>query len=197
MFNRFLLTVAALMGVCVTPAFAGAKTYDFNKPHTQILFFVDHMGFSHSSGRFLDFDGSLTYDPEKPAESSTQVTIKTDSLEMNDAKWNEHLKSPDFFNVAQYPTMNFASTKVEPVDATHAKITGDLTMLGQTHPVTLDVTLNKCGEQAMTKQETCGFDATGSLKRTEWGMDKFVPMVGDDVKLMITVEAPVQSGANQ
>ena len=195
MLFRFL-TVLGATAVLAAPALAETKTYTLEKPHSQILFFVNHLGFSHSNGKFLDFDGTLKFDPAAPADASVQVTIKTDSLNMDDAKWDEHLKGADFFNTTQYPTMTFASTKVEPVDDKHAKVTGDLTMLGQTHPVTLDVTLNQCAAHPMNKQETCGFDATGTLKRSEWGMTNYVPMVGDEVKLMITVEAPVAQPLN-
>lgn len=169
---------------------AEPKNYTFDKAHTQILFFVNHMGFSNSNGKFLDFDGGITYDAANPAASSANITIKTDSLNMDLAKWDEHLKSADFFNTAKFPTMTFKSTKIEPVDATHAKMTGDLTLLGVTKPVTLDVTLNKCGPNLMSQKPQCGFDLAGTIKRSEWGMSGSIPAVGDDVKLMITVEAP-------
>ncbi len=195
MFRRLLL--AAALSVCAfSSAQAETKTYKFDPLHTQILFFVEHMGFSHSNGKFLKFDGDFTFDEAKPAEGKTQVTIQTDSLNMDDAKWEEHVKGKDMFNTAQFPTMAFKSTKVEMTGEKTAKLTGDLTMLGQTKPVTLDVTWNKCGEHMMTKAQTCGFDATGTLKRSEWGMAYGIPMVSDDVKLMITVEGSVVPGVN-
>lgn len=193
MFRRFLFAVAMFIA---TPAFAETQTYAFDHPHTQILFFVNHLGFSNSNGKFLDFDGAINFDPANPAAGNVNVVIKTDSLNMDDKKWDEHLKGKDFFNVEKYPTMTFKSTGVAVSDATHAKMTGDLTLLGTTKPVTLDVILNKCAVHPMTKQPTCGFDATGTIKRSEFGMGSYVPMVSDDVKIMITVEAAVQPKLN-
>lgn len=187
-----LLTVAAAM-----PARAEVQTYQFDKTHTQILFFVEHMGFSHSNGKFLKFDGDFKLDPANPATGSTNVTIDTNSLNMDDATWEEHLKGEKMFNVKEFPTMTFKSTKVEPVDETHAKMTGDLTLKGVTKPVTLDVTMNKCGEHPFTKKQACGFDAVTTIKRSEFNMSEGIPLVGDDVKIQITVEGSVSDATNQ
>lgn len=194
---RRLLAGLLLAAAITAPAMAETKKYTFDKSHTQILFFVNHLGFSNSNGKFLDFDGTINFDPAKPETGNVDVVIKTDSLNMDDAKWDEHLKAKDFFNVAAFPTMAFKSTGVKLKDAKHATMSGDLTMLGVTKPVSLDVTLNKCDVHPMTKQPTCGFDATATLKRSEWGMNAFVPMVSDEVKIMITVEAPVQPEVNK
>lgn len=94
-------------------ALAEPLTYGFDKKHTQILFFVNHMGFSNSNGKFLGFDGSFTFDEARPQDGHVEVTIDTNSLNMDDGKWEEHLKSKDFFNVETYPSMTFKSTKVE------------------------------------------------------------------------------------
>jgi polyisoprenoid-binding protein YceI len=195
MLRRFLLAAALIASA--TPAFAETKTYKFDHPHTQILFFVNHLGFSNSNGKFLDFDGTITFDTDKPSEGKVDVVIKTDSLNMDDAKWDEHLKSKDFFNVKEYPTMTFKSSGVVAAEGQATKLTGDLTLLGVTKPVTMDVTLNKCDVHPMTKQPTCGFDATTTIKRSEWGMTGGIPMVSDDVKIMITVEAVAQPAENQ
>ncbi len=196
MLRRFLLT-AAMMSAFAAPAMAAPTTFTLSdKLHTQVLFFVEHMGFSHSSGKFLGFDGTFTFDPENPkAGGEANVTIDTNSLNMDDATWEEHLKAPDMFNTAAFPTMTFKSTKVDVTGDKTAKMTGDLTLLGQTKPVTLDVTLNKCGEHPMSKKLTCGFDAVGTLKRSDFGMTKAIPMVSDEVKIQITVEAPAQDAA--
>lgn len=192
MFRTLFLTSALMLGLAA-PAHAEAQKYVFDTLHTQIHFTVSHLGFSHSTGKFLKFDGGFTFDEAKPAEGSVEVTIDTNSLNMDDATWEEHMKAPDMFNVAQHPTMVFKSAKVEMTGDKTAKMTGDLTLLGQTKPVTLDVTLNRCGEHPFSKKPTCGFSATGSLKRSEWGMTKGIPMVGDDVKLTIEVEASTEA----
>ena len=187
---RYLLSAFALFGLLLvsSPARAAPDTYDFDPLHTQILFFVNHLGFSNSHGEFLGFDGSFVFDQADPTASSVDVDIKTDSLNMNDERWDEHLKGPDFFNVAEFPDMKFKSTKIEVTGEKTGKITGDLTLLGVTKPVTLDVTFNKAGPHPFNGKHEAGFSATGVLKRSDWGMSYGLPMVGDDVTLHIEVE---------
>lgn len=193
---RRTLAALALCTLFAAPAMAEPQTYTFDKLHTQIHFRVDHMGFSHSVGKFLGFDGSFTFDEAAPEGSTVNVSIDTKSINMDDAKWEEHLKGKDFFNVEQFPAMTFKSTKLDVTRADKkAVLTGDLTLLGVTKPVTLDVTFNKCGEHPMSKLPTCGFDAATTIKRSEWGMGYGVPMVGDDVAISITVEASAQPAA--
>jgi len=192
LFSAFLLSL-----VFVAPALAESEKFVFDKKHTQILFFVNHMGFSNSNGKFLGFDGSFNFDAAKPAEGNVSLVIDTNSLNMDDAKWEEHLKDKNFFNTGSFPTMTFKSTKVTMTGEKTAKLTGDLTLLGVSKPVTLDVVLNKCGEHPMSHAKTCGFSATGNLKRTDWGMKAYVPMVSDDVQLRIEVEASVEPALNK
>lgn len=188
MFRYLFLAAAALLTLGGT-AQAEPMKYTFDPLHTQIHFTVNHLGFSNSTGKFLKFDGSFLFDEAKPDSGSVAVTIDVNSLNMDDAVWEQHLKAADMFNVEQFPSMGFKSRKVEMTGAKTANMTGDLTLLGQTKPVTLAVTLNKCGEHPMSKKQTCGFSATGTIKRSEWGMTKGIPMVGDDVQLRIEVEA--------
>jgi polyisoprenoid-binding protein YceI len=168
---------------------AAPEKYEFDKAHTQILFFVSHLGYSMSQGEFLDYDGHFVFDEEKPEESSVEVTIQTASIDMDDKKWDEHLKNEDFFNVSEYPEMTFKSTEITQIGADTGKITGDLTLLGVTKPVTLDVTFNKAGPFPMNPDVyKAGFSATGTVKRSEFGMDYGLPGVGDDVEIRIEVE---------
>ncbi len=182
------LFAAAFCLLAFKPAYAETEQYTFDKAHTQIHFVVNHLGFSNSSGRFLDFDGGFTFDRTDPAKSSIDVTIKTAGLEMNDQKWNEHLKGADFFNVEKFPTMTFKSTAIEVTGENTANITGDLTLLGVTKPVVLAVTHNKSGKHPFGDKYVSGFSATASLKRSDFGMNYGLPMVGDDVKINIEVE---------
>lgn len=171
-----------------SPAYADVEHYTFDKAHTQILFFVDHLGFSRSHGEFLDFDGQFTFDTAEPAKSNVDISIKTSGLDMNDQKWDEHLKGPDFFNVEKFPDMKFKSTSIEVTGENTANITGDLTLLGITKPVTLAVKHNKSGKHPFGEKYVSGFSATASLKRSDFGMNSYVPMVGDDVEIQIQVE---------
>jgi len=181
---------------------AEVEKYVLDKPHTQIMFRVSHLGFSHSVGKFTDYNGTFVFDRTTPEKSSTEVTIMTDSLDLADEKWNEHMKNEDFFNVAKFPQMTFKSTGVKVLSDNTADITGDLTLLGVTKPVTLHVTHNKSDKFPFGDRYVSGFSAEGVLKRSDFGMTYGLPAVSDEVELMIEVEgirenAPGQEPYNQ
>lgn len=190
-----MIAVAALTMGAFQPAFAEegapAPKYVFDKVHTQIFFTVNHAGFSNSTGKFLDFDGGFSLDTTKPENSSVDVTIKTASINMDDEKWDTHLKGNDFFNVEKFPDMTFKSTKVEVSGENMANVTGDLTLLGVTKPVTLAVKLNQAGKHPFSGKDAAGFSITGTLKRSDFGMVYGLPAVGDDVQLRIEVEGSI------
>ena len=104
---------------------------------------------------------------------------------------DEHLKKPDFFDADKYPLVTYKSTKVEPLDKTHFRVTGDLTVHGVTHPVILHATLNRIGPHPMDKSPSIGFDATGTLKRSDFGVSMYTPNVSDEITLHITTEGSV------
>lgn len=189
--RKILLSALAVAGLLFMPVQARAQVeqYDFDKAHTQIVFFVNHLGFSNSMGKFLDWDGHYILDRDNPENSRIDVTIHTASIEMNDERWNNHMKNEDFFDVENYPHMTFKSTNVEVTGEDTARVTGDLTLLGQTHPVVLDVVHNKSDYHPMRSEVfVSGFSATGSLKRSEFGMDYGLPLVGDEVRIVLEVE---------
>ncbi|MGH1456172.1 MAG: YceI family protein [Alphaproteobacteria bacterium] len=165
------------------------ENYSFDKAHTQILFFVDHLGFSKSQGEFHDYDGGFTFDRENPENSMIDITIQTASIDMDDKPWDDHMKNADFFNVEQFPSMTFKSTSIEVTGENTADITGDFTLLGVTKPVTLKVIHNKSDKHAFSGKYVAGFSASAVIKRSEFGMEYGLPMVGDDVNVMIEVEA--------
>lgn len=188
--KRILL--AAALGL----AFAGAAvaapvTYKIDPNHTDVVASWSHFGFSNPIAHFGKVDGSIVYDQAKPSASSVQVTIPLDGLDSHVPDFDEHLKSADFFDAAKYPTITFKSTKVEAAGASKLKVTGELTVHGVTKPAVLDVNINKIGEQPMAKRAAAGFDATTTLKRSEFGLGKYVPNVSDEVKIRITTEAIV------
>ncbi len=188
-----LLTVAFGLMLLAQPAKAEVETYTLDKPHTQIAFMINHMGFSNSLGKFTDYSGTLSFDRAEPAKSQVDVTIQTNSLDLDDATWNEHVKAADMLNVEKYPTMTFKSTGIEVTGEKTAKITGDLTLLGVTKPVTLDTVFNNAGPSPMGGNKA-GFSATTTLKRSDFGMSKGIPMVSDEVKIILEVEANRTSG---
>ena len=194
-----LLALAVMAGVlfAVQPAYADkqdasnnkeSEHYTFDKAHTQILFFVSHLGFSMSQGEFLEFDGHFNFNKKEPEKSDVNVIIQTASIDMDHEKWNAHMKNKDFFNVEKFPTMTFKSTAIEVVDEKIANIIGDMTILDVTKPVTLAVTYNKSGTHPYTGKHVSGFSATTDIKRSDFGMTYGIPGVGDDVEVRIEVE---------
>ena len=184
------------------PARAEVENYTLDKPHTQIIFVANHLGFSRSFGKFTDYSGSFVFDRGSPENSRVEVAIKTDSLDLADAKWNEHMKSADYFNVAQFPEMTFKSTAIKILSETTADITGDLTLLGVTKPVVLHTTYNKSDKFPFGDRYVSGFSAQARLKRSDFGMTHALPMIADDIDVIIEVEGirvdqPGQESRNQ
>ncbi|MCF8496442.1 MAG: YceI family protein [Alphaproteobacteria bacterium] len=185
--RRFALFLSLAL-IVSRPVFAQIEVYDFDKPHTQIMFFVDHLGFSRPEGEFLDFDGSFTFDRGEPAKSHVEIAIKTASIQMDDEAWNKHMMNADFFNVEKFPEMTFRSTAIEVTGESTANITGDLTILGITKPVVLAVTHNKSGKFPFGDRYVAGFSGRTTIKRSDFGMVYGLPGVGDEVEIRLEVE---------
>lgn len=186
---RKTLLTAALLAFAGS-AFAAPVTYKLDPNHTLVLASWNHKGFSHPSANFGQVDGTLVYDAENVAESSVNVTLPLSGLNSFVQKFDEHLLSADFFDAAKFPSATFKSTKVEAAGQGKLKVTGDLTIKDITKPVVLDVTLNKA-DKLEDGRGIIGFDATGTVKRTDFGVGLYVPNVSDEVKLSITSEAIV------
>jgi polyisoprenoid-binding protein YceI len=169
-------------------AMAAPVTYTFDSNHTSVMWKASHMGYSTVSGKFVGVSGSLVYDEKAPAASKLDAVIDTKAIATGLPKFEEHLHSKDFFDVEKHPTARFVSTKVEPTSANNARVTGDLTMLGITKPVVLDVTLNKKAYNEMAKKEVIGFSAKGVVKRSDFGIKYALPAVSDDIPLEIEAE---------
>lgn len=191
----FLLAIAVVLSA--KSAQAAPEKYSFDKAHTQILFFVDHLGFSKSEGEFHDYDGHFMFDRANPEKSSVDVTIKTASIDMDDQKWDDHMKNSDFFNVEKFPTMTFKSTSIKVTGENTANITGDFTLLGITKPVTLHTTFNKADRHPFSGAYVAGFSAHTTIKRSDFGMNYGLPMVGDIADIRIEVEGIREDGEGQ
>lgn len=185
----------ALLMFCALPARAAdvkaqtPDTYLFDPLHTEVHFSVDHLGFSNPMGRFDTVHGGFTFDAKHPEKSTVDVTIDTKGVDMGASDtWNTALKSESFFNVKKFPTMTFKSTKIRKTGAKTGTVTGDLTLLGVTKPVTLKVTYNRSGTHPYNRNFIAGFSATAKLKRSDFGMTYGIPGVGDVVTIMIQVE---------
>lgn len=164
-------------------------TYTLDPTHTDVLAQWSHFGFSNPTAHFGNVDGTLVYDAADVTKSTVQVTLPLSGLNSFTAKFDEHLKSGDFFDAAKFPSATFKSTKVESAGTNKLTVTGDLAIKDQTKPVVLDVTLNGAGEHPMKKVPAAGFDATTTIKRSDFGVGQYAPNVSDEVKIRITTEA--------
>ena len=187
---RKTLLVAALFAFAGS-AFAAPVSYKIDPNHTNVLASWSHFGFSNPSINFGQADGTIVYDADKVSASSVQVTLPLTGLSALAADFYDHLTGDKWFDAAKFPASTFKSTKVEAAGEGKLKVTGDLTVKGVTKPVVLNVTLNKAGEQPMAKRAAIGFDATATVKRSDFGLGAYVPNVSDEVTLRITTEAVV------
>ncbi len=182
--------LALLAAAFITPLSAhAADSYALDPSHTTIIWEANHFGFSNPHGLLPMVEGTVTLDETTPANSMVDVTINTGLISTGNPKFDEHLKTKDFFNVGEYAKATFKSTKVEVTGEKTAKVTGNLSMLGKVQPIVLDVVFNKKGEHPFTKKPTVGFSATGVVKRTLFGMVFGAPNVSDDIKITIEAEA--------
>ena len=189
MLKRTLL--AAVLAAATTTAFADPVTYALDPTHTNVVASWSHLGFSNPVAHFGDAEGTLVYDAEDVGASSVTVTLPLSGLDAHVDAFNEHLRSDDFFDAAQFQEITFTSTAVEGAGEGKLKVTGDLTIKGITKSVVLDATLNGAGPHPMAKREAIGFDATTTVKRSEFGMGYAVPAVSDEIELRITTEGLV------
>lgn len=183
---RFLIILFAVLGLAA-PATAQDK-YEFDKSHTRILFYVNHLGFSDTVGEFTEYDGHFTFDENAPEKSTLDVTLKPSGIRTPSAKLDEHLQNKDFFHTSKYPTIRFVSKKVIVTGENKGEITGDLTLLGTTLPAILDVTFNKAGTHPMNGNYIAGFSAHAKIQRSKFGMNYLLPMIGDEVRVEIHTE---------
>jgi len=181
-----VLAVPALL-VASTAAFAGPSDYRFYMAHTQIFFSVSHLNYSHPMGRMHVKGGYFSFDPDDWSSAKVDATIDIASLDMGDEAWNNKMRSA-FFDVTTYPTAHYVSTKVEKTGERTGIVHGNLTLLGKTHPVDLQVTFNRAGADGYSMRYIAGFAATAAFKRSTFGMTRSLPDNGDDVSIHIEVE---------
>ncbi len=179
------LLMAAMPPVTQDPAKVPAGTYSVEPNHTQVLFSVNHMGFSYFSGNFSGASGTLALSPKHPAGISVSVSVPVASVATTSPKLTEELKEADWLDAGHYPTMVFRSTGVTPTGKTTADIAGELTLHGVTKPFTLHASFVGAGVNMLDKKETAGFALTGVLKRSDFGVGKYVPLISDAVTITI------------
>ncbi|HIJ38249.1 MAG TPA: polyisoprenoid-binding protein [Rhodospirillaceae bacterium] len=159
-----------------------------DKGHARLIFSFNHFGYSTSYGFFPSLEGKLKFDPKTVASSEVEVTVDLAGLDTTVPKLDEHMKSEGFFDVAKFPKAVFKSNKITVTGPTTGTISGDLTLHGVTKPVTLTASFNGGGINPVSKAYVLGFNATGHITRSEFGLGLYAPAVSDDVLLTISAE---------
>jgi polyisoprenoid-binding protein YceI len=181
-----VLAVPALLAAS-SAAFAAPSDYRFYMAHTQIFFSVSHLNYSHPMGRMHVKGGYFSFDPDDWSSAKVDVTIDIASLDMGDEAWSNKMRSA-FFDVTTYPTAHYVSTKVEKTGERTGVVHGNLTLLGKTHPVDLQLTFNRAAADGYSMRFIAGFAATAAFKRSTFGMTRSLPDNGDDVSIHIEAE---------
>lgn len=169
---------------------AGPETYTLDPVHTRVLFAIEHAGFSKAMGTVSGSTGELVFDRDDWSSASLDVRVPLSRLDLGDAKWNEAATAANLLDIERHPEAHFVSDSVEPKDADHATVCGQLTLHGVTKPLCMDVTLNALKRHPMPPfRRTAGFSATATLSRADFGMDSWKSVIGDTVELRIEAEA--------
>ncbi|MFP6734610.1 MAG: YceI family protein [Rhodospirillales bacterium] len=184
-YTKFIaIAGAALLGLSQIPApLLAAETYTLDKAHTQIRFAITRGGWTEIAGWFKEFDGTISFDEAEVSNSKISVSIRTGSLDTGWDARDKFLRSPAFFNAKELPEMTFTSTKIEKTGPKTGRMTGNLTLLGKTNPVTLDIKFNRKAAHPRIKKTFVGFTAIGILKRSDYGMRFLLPGIGDGVRI--------------
>ena len=192
--KRLSLTIAVLLGSFATYA----QTWTVDKAHSKVGFTVTHLLLSEVDGNFKTFDAKITAAKPDLSDAVMEMTADVNSINTENDRRDGHLKSPDWFDAAKYPTVTFKSTSFKKVEGKKYKATGDLTMHGVTKPVTLDITMNGpvTNESPKGKQEKAGFKVTGTLNRLDFGVGKAGgAVVSEEIELKVNGEFAKQDGS--
>jgi polyisoprenoid-binding protein YceI len=180
-----ILFTAGLLGASSLPV-RPADTYQVDPTHSSMVFRVKHMGLANFYGRFNAISGSFILDDDS-TKNSFQIQIKTESVDTANTKRDDHLKSPDFFNSKQFPTITFKSTQVKKSGDATFDVTGDLTLHGVTKSVVAKVTKTGSGNNPMGKQ-AAGVEAELNIKRSDFGMSFMLQGLGDEILVIVSLE---------
>jgi polyisoprenoid-binding protein YceI len=174
--------------VAAFPCSAQQKGYRLDPVHTRIVFGIDHAGFSTALGTVSGSTGALAFDPGDWRSARLDVVVPLDQLDLGDEDWSHAAQR--MLDVGRFPQARFVSSSIEPVDASHAAICGTLTLHGVARPLCLQATFNQLRREPVPPfRRTAGFSATATLSRSDFGVDAWKSMVGDEVTLRIEVEA--------
>ncbi len=187
--KKVWLPVIMSIGLYSQVSAAATQHYAMDPGHTSVVVSWTHFGFSHPTADLSNVTGNIAFDAENLAQSKVDVSIPVTSIDTHVAALTSEFKGADYFDVAKYPAATFHSTKVTATGDNKYDVEGNLTLKGITKPVVLHAVLNKQGEHTMMKKQAIGFDATTTIKRSDFKVDKYVPAVSDDVQITISTEA--------
>jgi polyisoprenoid-binding protein YceI len=181
---------AGMMLLAGTAIGAEPETYALDPVHTRVMLAVDHAGFSKAIGTVSGSTGTLRFDPDDWTTATLRAEVPLARIDFGDAKWNKAVLGNNLLDADDHPLATFVSTRIEPVDAQHAAVYGDLTLRGVTREVKLDVTLNAHKRNPLPPfRRTVGFSATTGLSRADFGIDAWKSVIGDRIELRIEAEA--------
>jgi polyisoprenoid-binding protein YceI len=180
--------LALFIGSTLSLSATAADSYTVDSRHTFPSFEINHLGFSIQRGRFNHTSGKVMLAPES-ATGSIQITIDTASISTGLAELEEHLRGKDFLDAARYPHITFSSDKLSFNKDQLVAVDGNLTLHGITKPVHLVVDYFHCGMNMIAMKNTCGANATATIKRSDFGVDKYAPALADEVNIVLQIEA--------
>jgi polyisoprenoid-binding protein YceI len=188
--SLFVVALGAGVGFSlgVAPGARAADTYKVDTVHSTVVFRIKHMNVSYFNGRFNQLSGTLTFDEQNPAGSLIDLKMTSDSIDTGDGKRDQHVKGPDFLNVKQFPTITFKSKQVSKSASGSFDVTGDLTLHGVTKPVTIKLEPTGTGP-GMGGKGAAGFETVFTVKRSDFGMSNMIPMLGDEIRMTVDIEA--------
>jgi polyisoprenoid-binding protein YceI len=185
--GRWHVAWAIALACCMVPrAATSAESWRIDDTHTSISFKIDAVGFPTTHGRFTHYAGRIHLDFEHPAKGLVRFTVDSNSVDLGSPSFNDFVKSVALLNVARYPTLGFASAQVEKLDQHTARVIGDLTMLGVTKPIALTVNVDA---DPSARGRSVGLMATGTIRRSEFGMIFGLPLISDTLELVVTTRA--------
>lgn len=195
--TRTLIAATLGLGLAASSALAEPREYVLDSSHSQVVFNYDHLGFSTTYGMFAGFAGTINFDEDEPANSSVEVSMPVTSMFTGWEARDTHFMGADFFDAAgSDEQVTFVSTSIEVTGENTALITGDLTLNGITKSVVLDTVLNKADTHPMVNAPWLGFNATTTLRRSDFGVGQFAPVVSDEIEVMISIEAQDAASAS-
>lgn len=190
------LALALLSTLPSATALAAPAQYALDPVHTRVLFAIEHAGFSKALGTVSGSSGTLVFDPDDWTSARLQAQVPLQRLDLGDEKWNRAALARNLLDGERYPEARFVSTRIEPIDATHARVFGELSLHGVSREIVLEVTLNALKRHPLPPfRRTVGFSATATLQRADFGIDAWPSVIGATVELRIEAEATRQGRA--